>query len=310
MYLGCQWNEARQNAALAEADFVLVLDSDVPWIPAVSRPRPDARIVHIDPDPLKTRMPLWYIPAEASYRADAAIALAQILEAAGAAPHRDGDAPLIERREHYGRQHELLARSLADGERPQADGITSEHLTAAVREAVGEEAIVLSEAVTNFHVVTRHMRRTRPGSLFSSGGGSLGWCGGAAVGAGLARPDALIVALCGDGTYLFTQPASVHWMARRYATPFLQVVYNNGGWRAPRAGVLGLHPRGAASRAAALDTEFAPEPDYGGIAAAAGGAHAESITRPEQVGPALERALTAVRTERRCAVIDARILQP
>jgi acetolactate synthase-1/2/3 large subunit len=99
-------------------------------------------------------------------------------------------------------------------------------------------------------------------------------------------------------------------MARRYATPFLQVIYNNGGWRAPRAGALGLHPDGAASRAAALDTEFAPDPDYGGIAAAAGGAYARMISRPEEVGPALQAALEAVRTERRCAVIDARIAQP
>jgi acetolactate synthase-1/2/3 large subunit len=179
-----------------------------------------------------------------------------------------------------------------------------------VREAVGEEAVVMSEAVTNFHVVSRHMRRRRPGTLFSSGGGSLGWSGGAAVGAKLARPEASIVALSGDGSYLFSQPAAVHWMARRYSTPFLQVIYNNGGWRAPGAGALGLHPEGAVSRAAALDTEFAPDPDYAGIAAAAGGAYGQTISRPEEVGPALQTALEAVRGERRCAVIDARIVQP
>jgi acetolactate synthase-1/2/3 large subunit len=310
MYLGCQWNEPQQNAALAEADFILVVDSDVPWIPAVSQPRADARIVHIDPDPLKTRMPLWYIPAEASYRADAATALAQILEAARGLLTA-GTAPAIaERRIHFARQHETLQRAFADDERPRTDRISPEHLTAAIREAVGDDAVVMSEAVTNFHVVTRHMRRRRPGTLFSSGGGSLGWSGGAAVGAKLARPDALVVALLGDGSYLFTQPATVHWMARRYSTPFLQVVYNNGGWRAPRAGVLGLHPEGAASRAGSLDTEFAPDPDYAGIAAAAGGAYARTISRPEEVEPALRAALVAVRDERRCAVIDARIAQP
>ncbi len=310
LYLGCQWNEQRQNAALAEADFIVVIDSDVPWIPSVSRPRADARIVHIDPDPLKTSMPLWYIPAEASYRADAATALAQIREAASALPSGDSGAGIAERRAHFARLHETLERALIDDERPLTDGITPEHLTAAVREALGDDAVVMSEAVTNFHVVSRHMRRRRPGTLFSSGGGSLGWCGGAAVGAKLARPDALVVALCGDGTYLFSQPSTVHWMARRYSTPFLQVIYNNGGWRAPRAGALGLHPDGAASRAAALDTEFAPDPDYGGIAAAAGGAYARTISRPEEVGPALQAALEAVRAERRCAVIDARIVQP
>ena len=311
LYLGAQWNEPWQNAALAEADFIVVLDSDVPWIPAVSRPRAGARIVHIDPDPLKTRMPLWHIAAEASYRADAATALVQIRDAAHAVFRGDESRSLIEeRRAHFARRHETLQRERANEERPHGEGITAEHLTAAVREAVGEEAVVMSEAVTNFHVVARHMRRTRAGTLFTSGGGSLGWSGGAAIGAKLARPDALVVALSGDGSYLFSQPSTVHWMARRYSTPFLQVIYNNGGWRAPRVSALGLHPDGAASRADDLDMGFAQDPDYAGIAAAAGGAWGRTICRPEEIRPALEAALEGVNGERRCAVLNARIVQP
>ena len=167
----------------------------------------------------------------------------------------------------------------------------------------------MAEAVTNYHVVTRHLRRTRPATFFTSGGGSLGWVGGAAVGAKLARPGALVVALNGDGSYLFSQPATVHWMARRYATPFLQVVYNNGGWKAPRVGAIAMHPDGAASRAADVDTGFAPEPDHAGIAAAAGGACALRISRPDEIEPALKVALAAVRDEQRCAVIDARLVE-
>jgi acetolactate synthase I/II/III large subunit len=307
LYLGSQWNERHQNTALAEADVVLVLDSDVPWIPTVSRPRPDAHVLHIDPDPLKIRMPLWYLPAAASYRADARTALVQILEAARALTDPAARAAIAERRAHYERVHAALEQQLAADEQPDAEGITPEHLTAALRAAIGEDGIVMCEAVTNYHVATRHLRRTRPGTFFTSGGGSLGWCGGAAIGAKLARPDALVTALNGDGSYLFSQPATVHWMARRYATPFLQVIYNNGGWQAPRAGALGLHPDGAASRAAHLDTDFAPDPDYAGIAAAAGGALALRISRPEEVEPALQAGIAAVRAERRCAVIDARL---
>ena len=33
MYQGSHWNHPFQNPRLAEADVVLVLDSDVPWIP-------------------------------------------------------------------------------------------------------------------------------------------------------------------------------------------------------------------------------------------------------------------------------------
>ena len=39
LYQGNHWNHPFQNRALAEADLVLVVDSDVPWIPTVSKPR-------------------------------------------------------------------------------------------------------------------------------------------------------------------------------------------------------------------------------------------------------------------------------
>ena len=77
-YLGVQWNERRHNEALAQADLVLVLDSDVPWIGAVNRPRADARIMHIDADPLKQQMPLWYIGTTLQCQAEAAQAIPQI----------------------------------------------------------------------------------------------------------------------------------------------------------------------------------------------------------------------------------------
>ena len=63
MYQGVQGNEPAQNAALAEADLILVIDSDVPWIPTVNKPRPDVPIFHVDIDPHKQQMPLWQIPA-------------------------------------------------------------------------------------------------------------------------------------------------------------------------------------------------------------------------------------------------------
>src|SRR5882757_4700791 len=56
LYQGNQWNHPRQNPVLAEADVILVVDSDVPWIPTVSKPAADARIFHIDIDPLKQQM--------------------------------------------------------------------------------------------------------------------------------------------------------------------------------------------------------------------------------------------------------------
>jgi acetolactate synthase-1/2/3 large subunit len=305
LYQGSQWNEKRQNPALAEADVILVVDSDVPWIPQINRPSAAAKIIHIDVDPLKQQMPLWYIGAEQMYRADANVALLQINSAVDAL--EINDSLVSERRAHYERRHAERVAHLLRLEQPKGDAITAEYLTACVGKAIGPDAIVLSEGVTNFHNVANHSRRTKPGTLMTSGGGSLGWNGGAAVGVKLARPDAFVTTMTGDGTYMFTIPSTVHWMARRYRTPFLQVIYNNKGWRAPRLSAMGVHPEGLASQGDDIAIGFEPAPDYGGIAAAAGGAHAERIQRVDEVGPAIERAIRAVREEKRCAVIDASV---
>ena len=301
-YLGVQWNERRQNAALAQADVVLVVDSDVPWIGAVSHPRAGARIFHIDADPLKVQMPLWYIGAAMQCAADATVALRQIREAAA---KRLPAARLSQRQVRLEAAHELWESEIERHEEMPAKGLSAEFLVARLRAAIGEDAIVVSEAVTNFHVVSQHLRRTKPGTLFSSGGGSLGYNGGAALGVKLAQPGALVVSICGDGSYLFSQPSVVHWMARRYDAPFLHVVLNNGGWRAPRQAVVSVHPDGIAAKAPNIDIDFPQPPDYGGIAAAAGGAHVEVVKSAAQVDGALARALRAIRDERRAAVIDA-----
>jgi acetolactate synthase-1/2/3 large subunit len=303
-YLGVQWNERRQNEALARADVVLVIDSDVPWISAVSRPAAGARIIHIDADPLKQQMPLWYIGATLQCQADAAMALPQIRAALGEfAP----DPERIERRrQHLAAEHDAWHAAVTAREQPRAE-LTAEYLVACIRDAIGEDAIVVSESVTNFHVVSQHMRRTKPGTLFSSGGGSLGYNGGAAFGIKLAKPESLVVAICGDGSYLFSQPSTVHWLARAYQAPFLHVVLNNGGWRAPRQAVQSVHPDGIAARAPNIDIHFPEPPDYSAIAVAAGGAHPETVRSVAEVKPALERALRVIRNERRAAVIDAHV---
>ena len=99
-------------------------------------------------------------------------------------------------------------------------------------------------------------------------------------------------------------PGSVQWMARQYGAPYLHVVLNNRGWNAPRFSALAVHPDGYASRANNLDIAFDPPPDYAGIAAAAGGAHAARITQPEEVDAAIAEALRVVREEKRAAVLD------
>ena len=307
LYQGCQWNEQRPNAVLGAADVILVVDSDVPWIPVVNRPRRDAVIYHIDVDPLKHQMPLWHIPARRTFRADAATALGQLDAHLAAAPL--DDAAIAERRAHYAALHDRRRVELAAREHPAGDAVTPEYLTACVRRHVDADTIVLNEGISSYHTICDHLGMTRPGSMLASGGGSLGWNGGAAIGVKLAHPDNTVMALTGDGSYMFSAPSAVHWMARRYALPFLQVIYNNGGWKSPKLSMLALHPTGHASSAADIGVGFAPAPDYAGIAAAAGGALARTVTHAGELDDALAAAMDAVRRERRCAVVDVKLPQ-
>ena len=41
-----------------EADAILIVDQDVPYIPAQRKPRPEARIIQIDINPIKESIPL------------------------------------------------------------------------------------------------------------------------------------------------------------------------------------------------------------------------------------------------------------
>jgi len=302
LYLGDQWNDPRQNPVLAGADVVLVVDSDVPWIPTINRPAAGARIFHIDVDPLKQEMQLWYIPARRRFQADAAVALRQLGERLDAVGVDDGARR--ERTAHYASLHEERRARLLAAEAEPASGITAAYLTARVRRLIDDGTTVLNEGITNYQTIADHLGPTRPGSTFASGGSSLGWSGGAAIGVKLARPDETVISLTGDGCYLFSVPSVVHWMARRYQTPFLQIIYNNGGWMAPKFSTLAVHPAGYASRAENIALGFSPLPDHAGIAAAAGGAFARTVRRADELDAALDEAMHAVKSERRSAVLD------
>jgi len=302
MHLGWQFTTVEQNEALAAADVVLVLDSDIPYIESNSKPSPGAAIYVIDIDPLKSGMSLWHVPAKRSAAANSKVAVEQI--AGYVRTNLAVDRELVEaRRVRVTAEHDAKRAAWEALERPKNGEITAEYLTACVRELLaGEDALILTETVTNFQVVAEHLRVNKPGSYFGSGGGSLGWSGGGMVGAKLAAPERTVVSLVGDGTYLFTVPSVAHWMARRYGTPTLTVIYDNRGWRAPKQSTLGVHPTGAAYRADDFHVSFEPEADLPGIAAAAGGAFAATVDDPASLPAVLKEALAAVHGGRSAVV--------
>ena len=306
MHAGYQWTTKDQNPVLAEADVILAIDSDVPWIKVTSRPAPGAEIYCVDIDPLKSQMPMWHIPARRFAAANSRLALAQItgfVRDNGLAAR----AVVAQRRADVTALHDAQRGDRDLREQPEDGKITPQYLTACVRDTLaGEDALFLTEAITSFEVVAEHLRASRPGSLIGSGGGSLGWAGGGAVGAKLAAPDRTVVCLVGDGSFLFGVPSSAQWVARRYGTPALTVIYNNRGWKAPKMSALAVHPRGAAAEADDFNVSFEPAADLPAIAAAAGGAFGANVTDPAELPGVLKQALAAVH-DGRSAVVAAHL---
>src|SRR6201994_432429 len=302
MHNGYQWTTKDQNPVLAEADVILAIDCDVPWIQVTSKPAADAEIYCVDIDPLKSGMAMWHIPARRFAAADSRLALPQIT--AYVRDHQLADEALVsERRADVTARHDMLRAERDQREVPDQGVITPPYLAACVRDALADDdPLFLSEAITNFEVVAEHLRVNRPGGYLASGGGSLGWAGGGAVGAKLADPDRTVVCLVGDGSYLFGVPSSAQWVARKYNTPALTVIFNNRGWRAPKFSALAVHPKGAAAENDDFNVSFEPAPDYPAIAAAAGGAYAANVSDPADLPSVLREALAEVRGGRSAVV--------
>jgi acetolactate synthase I/II/III large subunit len=308
LHAGWEYHSTAQNPVLAEADVILVLDSDVPWTPAVNRPAPGAAIYFVDVDPVKSQIQLWDMPARRFAAASSKVAVAQL-----AAFVRDNDLgdpeAVTARRAASSARHQRALAEREAAEQPRDGVITAEYLTACVRrllEDEDEDALVLHEVVTSSKAVAEQLRPDKPGALIHHGGGYLGWWGGAAVGAKLALPERTIVTLVGDGSYLFGSPASALWVQRRYAAPSLTIVYDNGGWAAPKFSAMNVHPAGAAAAADDFNVSFTPEVDLPGVAVAAGAGFGATVSDPGELPQVLKDALAVVHGGR-SAVVSVRL---
>lgn len=292
---------------LRQADVVLVIDSDMPWVPTVNEPSEKCKVFTIDLDPIKEDIPLWHLPAEASFQADSYESLVQMNEFVSGIQLNKSD--ILDRFDRLRREHMEQWGKWIEAEVYPEDGvITPEWLTGCIRKIVDDDMIVLNETITSAGVVSQHLPRRKPGTMFVNGGTSLGWNGGAALGAKLAKPDRTVVSLTGDGTYLFGIPSSVYWMSRRYKLPFLTIIYNNQGWNATKNNLLKLYPDGIAKSDDRYWVNFDQPADLSKVAEAAGGALALKVSDPATLQEVLKKGMNAVKSGR-SAVIDVR-LQP
>lgn len=186
------------------------------------------------------------------------------------------------------------------------------HPMAAVRAvlaALPKDTTVVDEAVTNDPYIRAFHRVHEPNRFFYSRGGGLGWGVPAALGASLATDRSPVVAMTGDGSFLYS-PQSL-WTAVHEDLPVVAVVLNNRGYLILRHILSDMRrqesPGGAAvEERAHVGTEIeAPSVDL--VAVAKGfGASAVRVTELDDVGDAVSAALGA----RRPFLLDISVSAP
>lgn len=263
---------------------ILVVDCNVPWIPTRCRPSESAKIYHIDADPLKENMSLFYINSVGTYRADSATALRQLVDSIKSNAWMNdalSSAEFTTLRTRRWTDHRQWTKAIEDLAAPPAGEnapLSASYLVSQVRKGCPMDATWVVEAVTLTDVVSTNVFATLPHSWINCGSSGLGWSGGAALGVKLAsgylaQGSRFVCQIVGDGAYMFTMPASVYWISHRYGLPILTIVLNNGGWMAPRRSLLMVHPDGVGhdTTPEELSISFNPAPDYAGIAKCAAG---------------------------------------
>jgi acetolactate synthase-1/2/3 large subunit len=286
----------RRNTLVEEADLILMIDVDVPWIVSKVAPKPDARLFHIDSDALKDDIGFWHFPAEQTWQADSRAALEQLL----ALPAPAEDDLRSEREAWIADARRRLA--LPDLPVDQEGRINIQQLSEAVARLVNERTVVVFEEPTATDRVLHTLRMKRPGSYYANGGSGLGWSINAAIGLKLADPETEVITLVGDGSYVFGVPASAYWVAETYGAPQLTVIFNNGGWNAPKASTLLVHPDGTAKKNDRYWITSTARARLADLAAAGGGAEAFRVSHVDELDSTLRKAMETVRNGRSAVV--------
>ncbi len=297
-----------QNPYLKDADVILVIDAEVPYVPVQAKPKPDAKIIHIDIDPVKQDMPMWSFPVDVLIGADSSKAIPVLCEIIRQKVTREQEAHFQARFKQYEYEHQKLRAERHTLATSKADRkpISPEWLCHCIDEVVDEDTIILNEAASNELTVARQIRRTRPGTLFGSGGSNLGWGLGAALGVKLAAPDSTVITLVGDGGFIFGCPIAALWAADKHHAPFLCVIFNDEQYYALKRNIRVAYGDESYSEKTGVwvGVHIAPSPNYVLIAQSCN-AHGQRVENPSDLKTALRSALQKVRGGK-CVVLDVR----
>ena len=188
--------EAYANLALGEADLIVALGCrfDDRLTGPVAKFGRQARIVHVDVDPVEIDKNVAVDLAVVADLADVLPALIPLVRANGATPERQVWLARIE--EWYA---ESLRRDILGQE---TDDLVPQWVIRQIWQATEGEALVVSDVGQNQMWEAQYFTHHRRRGLVSSGGlGTMGFALPAAIGAQMGRPDEQVWVTAGDGGF-------------------------------------------------------------------------------------------------------------
>lgn len=292
---------------VAEADFGMLVDVDVPWIPKFTPENPATFWAHIDVDVVKQAFPMWGFANNLRIAGDSCRILAQLLQELKARATPTFLEAAAKRVASLAQEHAARMQGVAKlaADRGEPGRINPQYLSAELGRALDPEDILLNESIRSSPAVSAQIPRTRPGTLIGLAGGGLGFSGGMALGVKLACPERIVVQVTGDGVFYFCNPEAVYATSKQYRLPIFTVVFDNSGWAAVKEATLRMYPEGEAKAAREYQALLAPDMNFAKVAEAAG-AYGEQLTDPGQVAAAIQRCLKEVRGGR-SALLHAKV---
>ena len=281
-------NAARSHA-LGHADLIVMVGGRFNWIFGLGRRlAPDARIVQIDVEPEEA---FSGAAVDLMITADARQAAEQLRAALAGRELRTNPTDWMAALAAKSDSNEAgLSEALADDRIP----INPYRLVAEIREFLPRDAIVTAEGETVMGICRTLLPSYRNRACMNAGTtGCMGVSAPYTVGAKLACPDRSAVAVLGD--YAFGAAAMVVETAARIGAAPVFVVANNEGIAGHMIQDFMLPP-GSPQIASLLPAR------YEKLAEMVDG-HSEYVEKPEEIRPALDRALSAGKV----AVVHVRI---
>ncbi|WP_245605378.1 thiamine pyrophosphate-requiring protein [Roseicyclus elongatus] len=209
---------------LAEADVVVVLDCLAPWWPDRHCLSPEAKVIHLGPDPLFSRAPARTFRCDLAVAGETALTIPALIAAMGQAP-ADHVALSARRQKVAAAAAADLAGRHAQAQAGRDGGISKAWVSHCLSEALADRpSSVFSELGTILGPLERRGHRSWFQEPHSGG---LGWSFPAAMGARLAAPERTVVATIGDGSYMFANPTACHQIAEALGLNILVIVLNN-----------------------------------------------------------------------------------